>query len=323
MAREMARHTERKRYRPGAIRTLVMAALLIIVGSLRSQGSELNGETLKAWDEYTHRLNVRLAPGAHATSFLWVDESPQRIRRVREGESLVAPVGENPKIVPHGLIHHWIGAMFLPGATLDGVLNVVRDYDRYKRIYAPNVLDSRVLRRTDTEDVFSLLLLNKALVAKVALDAEFRNSYQRVDKNRWYSVGHSTRIREIDDYGQADQRDLPPDTGHGFVWRLYSVSRFEGRDGGVYVELEGVALSRDMPSMLRWVVSPAIRSVSRGSMLVSLQKTQDAVRATSELAAASGRKETDVEQGSASGEVITGSDLPSRIVPRNSFRATR
>jgi hypothetical protein len=321
MARKMARHTGRKKYGSGTARSMFTVALLIIIGSSRSQGSELNGETLRAWDEYTQSLNARLTAGSHATSFLWAEQSPERIRRLREGEVLVAPVGENPKVVPHGLIHHWIGAMFLPDARLNDVLKVVRDYDRYKDVYAPNVVDSRILHRADTDDVFSLLLLNKALVAKVALHAEFRSFYQHVDKNRWYSVGHSTRIREIDGYGQADQRELPPDTGHGFVWRFFNVSRFEQRDGGVYVELEGVALSRDMPSMLRWVVSPAIRSASRGSMLVSLQKTQDAVRATSELAG-SGRKQTDVEQRSASAEAITGSNLRTGIVPRKSFRAT-
>jgi hypothetical protein len=320
MAREMVRHGGRKTYGPGTVRTIVTAAVLIIIGCLRSQGSELNGETLRAWNGYTQALNMRLTAGAHGTSFLWADESPDRIGRLRKGEVLVAPVGENPKVVPHGLIHHWIGAMFLPDARMNDVLKVVRDYDRYKDIYAPNVLDSRVLHRAETDDVFSLLLLNKAVIAKVALHAEFRSSYQRVDKNRWYSVGYSTRIREVEEYGQADQRELPPDTGHGFVWRLYSVSRFQQRDGGVYVEMEGVALSRDMPSMLRWVVSPVIRNVSRGSMLVSLQKTQDAVRAGSELAG-SGQNRSNVEQRSASAEAATASALRSGIVPRKSFRA--
>jgi hypothetical protein len=321
MPHESATYTARKTEGAGTVRALLTAALLIIIGCLRSQGSELSGETVRAWDEYTHRLNARVVADAHDQAFLWTDQSPERMRLVRQGEVLVAPVGENPRIVPHGLIHHWVGAMFLPDVTLDDVLKVVRDYDRYKDVYAPNVLDSRVLRRMETDDVFSLLLLNKALVAKVALNADFRSSYRRVDNHRWYSVGYSTRIREVEEYGQADQRALPEDTGHGFVWRLYSVSRFEQRDGGVYVELEGVALSRDVPSMLRWLVSPAIRTASKNSMLVSLQKTEEAVRATSDLAAVPGHKQTDVEQGSAFAGGITRPDLRSGPVPRKSFRA--
>ncbi len=314
------RHMGRKIQRAGTVRTALTAALLIMVGALRSQASELSAETVRAWDEYTHRLNARVTASAHAKAFLWTDESPDRLRLVREGEVLVASVGENPKVVPHGLIHHWIGAMFLPDVRLEDVLKVVRDYDRYKEVYAPNVLDSRVLHRADTDDVFSLLLMNKALVGKVALHAEFRTCYESVDKNRWYSVGYSTRIREIEEYGQAAQHELRQDTGHGFVWRLYNVSRFEQRDGGVYVELEGAALSRDVPAMLRWLVSPAIRNVSRSSMLVSLQKTQHAVRVTSDLAAGLAPKGTDREQGSASPKAITGGDLHSGITLRKSFR---
>jgi len=50
-----------------------------------------------------------------------------------------------------------------------------------------------------------------------------------------------------------------------------STARFEERDGGVYVELEAIALSRDVP--VRWIVNPIVRRVSRNSMLLSLQQT--------------------------------------------------
>ena len=73
----------------------------------------------------------------------------------------------------------------------------------------------------------------------------------------------------------------------GYVWCLYSIARLEQRDSGTYVEIEAIALSRDIPAVLRWVVNPVVRRVSRNSMLVSLQKMKEAVRLTedSELAA--------------------------------------
>ena len=66
----------------------------------------------------------------------------------------------------------------------------------------------------------------------------------------------------------------------GYVWRLSSVARFEQRDGGTYVEVEAIALSRDIPTALRWVVNPIVRRVSRNSMLVSLQQMKEAVHLT-------------------------------------------
>jgi hypothetical protein len=253
------------------------AALLILAASLTSEGAELSPESLQAWYGYVQTQNARVAEYANDKPFLWTDQSPDRLRHVHKGESVVAPFGENPHRVPHGLIHHWIGAVFLPGARLDDVVSVVRDYGRYKDFYAPNVVDSQLLRRTDTEDTFSLRLLNKAVVAKFALDTEFQDTFRRIDENRCYSVSYSTRVREVENYGMSDEHEAPTNTGRGVMWRLYSISRFQQRDGGVYIELEAVALSRDVPGALRWVVDPIVRRTSRSSMQVSLQKTEGAV----------------------------------------------
>ena len=271
---------------------MIAAALLVLAGSIASKAAELHPDTLKAWNEYIDGQNSRTLKSSRAM-FLWSDQSPDRMRLLREGRILITPVGENPRSVPHGLIHHWLGAGFLPNTRLDSVLAVVRDYGKYKDFYAPNVVDSRLLQEGETGDAFSLRMLNKALLSKFALDVEFEDSYTRVDKRRWYSVAYSTSIREIEDYGGSAQRELPEDRGNGFIWRLYNVSRLEERDGGVYVELETIALSRDVPVALQWLVHSIIRRASRGSMLVSIQKTQEAVYSTSELASGAVKTEED------------------------------
>ncbi len=265
--------TERRRF----VGAFVAAALLILAASLTSKGAELSPETSMAWDAYVQAQSARVAEYSSPTPFLWSDESPDRLRRLHDGETVVAPFGENPHRVPHGLIHHWIGAVFLPGARLAEVLSVVRDYGEYKDFYAPNVIESRLLRQTDTEDTFSLRMLNKAVVAKFALDAEFQGSFRRLDDNKCYSVSYTTRVRELQNYGTPDEHEGPSNTGRGLIWRLYSISRFEQRDGGVYVELEAVALSRDVPGGLGWLVDSIVRRASRASMHLSLEKTGQAV----------------------------------------------
>jgi hypothetical protein len=167
---------------------------------------------------------------------------------------------------------------------LNDVLSVVRDYGKYKDFYAPNVIESHVFRQTETEDTFSLRMLNKAVVGEFALDTEFQGSYRRLDDNKWYSVSSTTRVRDVENYGTPDEHESPTNTGRGLIWRLFSISRFEQRDGGVYVELEAIALSRDVPGGLRWLVDPIVRRTSRGSMNVSLQKTAEAVLETSRAA---------------------------------------
>src|ERR1700748_1376055 len=97
-------------------------------------GANLEPATVRAWDEYVDstsaRMEQRLRPG---NTFLWMDEAPDRIARVRSGEIVISPVGpHNPKRVPAGLIHDWIGAVFIPNVSLKDTLAVLGDYGRYK-----------------------------------------------------------------------------------------------------------------------------------------------------------------------------------------------
>ena len=55
----------------------------------------------------------------------------------------------------------------------------------------------------------------------------------------------------------------------------------------MYVELEAIALSRDIPGSLRWMVEPIVRRVSRSALVVSLQETADAVRSNTNITSTS------------------------------------
>lgn len=253
----------------------------------RAYAADLKPETVAAWNQYVESadaaMRTRLQPG---NSFLWIDEAPDRRRRVRAGEVLVSSVGaQNPKQVPSGLIHHWIGVAFVPGATVGDVLGVVRDYANYKDYYAPIVMDSRSIQQTAGMDRFSMLMMNKALFVKVAIESECESSYMQVGTGRWYSIANAVRLQEIEDYGRATERKLPSGEGSGYVWRLHTVTRYEERDGGVYIELEAMALSRDIPAAARWVVDPIVRRVSKGALVTSLRQTLDAVCCSIQAAA--------------------------------------
>jgi len=46
----------------------------------------------------------------------------------------------------------------------------------------------------------------------------------------------------------------------------------------VYIEIEAMAQSREIPAALRFVADPTVRRVSRNSLLASLQQTEEASR---------------------------------------------
>jgi len=158
-------------------------------------------------------MQRRLSPGQ---CFLWVDDAPGRLASVRAGEIIASPVGPRvPKKVPSGLIHDWVGAVFIPHASLNDVQQVVRDYARYKDLYQPSVIDSKVIATTDEKDRFSMLLLNKSLLLNTALDADYESLYFKVDDHRAYSIERTTRVQEIEEYGSPAQRVLQ----EGRPWR--------------------------------------------------------------------------------------------------------
>jgi hypothetical protein len=259
----------------------IQSGLVLLVCVFTVQAADLKRETLSAWETYvkskTAEMQERLRPGQ---PFLKLDEDQESMANVRNGQIVVLQNGsKGMKRVPSGLIHDWSGAAFIQGATLNQVLSVARDYDHYKDFYRPNVVDSKAVSLGQAETRFSIVLMNKSALVNVAIDGEYSCLFFQVDEHRWYSISETTRIREVENYGAPDQRELSDGQGNGLIWRLFSIARFDERDGGVYVELEAIALTRDIPVTLRWLIEPIVSRVSRNSLMTSLRQTGDAVNA--------------------------------------------
>jgi hypothetical protein len=199
------------------------------------------------------------------------------VRRARQGEVVVEPFFKKPESsVPNGLIHDWIGTVFIPGATLQRTLLLVEDYNHHKDVYKPEVLDSRVLSHEGNDFRIYLRLLKKKVIT-VVLNTEHEVKYTKVDVTRWRSVSRTTKIAEVENPGKPDEREKPAGTGEGFLWRLNTYWRFEERDGGVWLECQAVSLTRDIPTGLGWLVDPIIRNLPRESLENTLRATRAAL----------------------------------------------
>jgi hypothetical protein len=208
------------------IRIKYSSILAVIVAATTgiAHAADLKPETIDAWEEYVRAneagIHARLNGGK---AFLWMDEMQDRKERIRRGEITVAPVvGNGTQSVPNGLIHHWVGAVFISNAILRNLLAVIENYDGYKQIYKPAVVDSRALASNATDEEFSMVWLRQVLFVRAAMAAQYRARYFVVDARRSYSVIDSTQIQQIEGYGRPVERLLPPDTGSGFIWRIHS-----------------------------------------------------------------------------------------------------
>lgn len=256
---------------PGATIGCLFAGLVLAQGPAAT--AELQPATVQAFDSY-----IRAAEAGMKSSggFLWVDRDPARAGQLRAGQVLSQPWGERAETsIPDGLVHDWVGAAFIPGATLDKTLALVQDYNRHETIY-PEVIDSKLLSRDDGNYRVYLRLLKKKVLT-VVLNTEHEVRYTRVDARHAASRSYSTRIAEVENAGKADERELPPGRDHGFLWRLYSYWRFVEQDGGVYLECRAISLTRAVPRGLGWLIEPIIRNLPRESLAGTLRATRDAM----------------------------------------------
>lgn len=231
---------------------------------------------MDAYKTYIAGIGERMAARGTDTEFLWTDDEPDRRRRVRDGQVVVeAGTGDGILNVPGGLIHHWAGAIFVEGATLDDLLAIVQAYDDYPRIHPP-VLRAELLERHDeTSRIFMRLRKSTKFVTAV-FDTWWTVVYHRPSDDRAFSRSDADRVLQVVDAGESDERRLPEGTGGGYLWTANTFMRLLERDGGTYVEFQTVGLSRGFPRLLGWIVEPIVRRIGRGSVGDTLREIRAA-----------------------------------------------
>jgi hypothetical protein len=250
--------------------------LFVLASAAFAQTAELEKGTAEAFDRHAAKAEREMHGVASGKSFLWADADRNRKERMRRGEVVIEPRGQSGLVeVDGGLIHDWIGGMFVPGATLSKTLAAIQDYARHKDSY-PEVTASRIIRREG--DFFKVFLrLRKKKVVTVVLNTEHDVQYTRTAPNRVRSRSIATRIAEVKNVDEPGMQELPPGKDSGFLWRLNSYWRFEEADRGVYIECEAISLTRDVPTGLGWMIKPIIRDLPKESLEGTLAATRKAV----------------------------------------------
>lgn len=262
--------------------------LLLCVLGLRagSAAAELKPETTAAFDRYVTTTEARFAselrPGG---TFLYVDGlQPDAMKssyeQLKQGGILVERLETKAPgvsaIVPDGIVHHWVGLIFIPGVTLANTLPVVQDYDHRAELYKPDVIASRMLRHEGSDFKIFLRLYQKKFTT-VIFNSEYDIHWGQAGAGKMYSNSISTRIAEVKDTNQPEGEEDPVGTGHGYLWRLNTYWRFEEKDGGVYVQCEALSLTRKIPLGLGWLLRPLVTAIPKQSLNRALGRTREVV----------------------------------------------
>jgi hypothetical protein len=244
-----------------------LAGVLLVALSSMLLAGELQDRTGKAYDAYYDAARRTFVARALANH----DTPP------RPGVVTASPGGKDGIVeVPGGLVHHWAGATFMPGATLQQALTVSHGFDAYPKVYK-TVLAARLESRDgETYHVWMRLKAGGGGVSAV-LDVRSTIAYVRPTPSSTYAVSNLDDIREVKNAGARDESLLPPGRDSGYLWRGNSFTFFSERDGGLYVEAETIGLSRRFPPVLGWFIEPIARRIGRQSVETSLQEFAAAI----------------------------------------------
>ncbi len=261
---------------------------VVMIGSLAAAllasapacaGEEPSAAAVAGFNSYIAALEARLARQHQSSSqFLAGLSSPQTLARLRHGKPLVENLTPaNGADLPEATLYDWRGTAFVPGATPADFERLMRNFAAFPKRYAPQVLSARILAQ-DGDHYQVLMRVRQKHVITVVMDTAYDVTFRRLDTKRGFSSSRSTRISEIASAGKTQERALSGAEEHGFLWRLNTYWSYEQRDGGLYMQIESVSLTRSIPAGLGWAIGPFAESVPRESLEFTLHETCDALR---------------------------------------------
>lgn len=272
--------------RPAA-RVATMGALVCAASMVpgAAGAAELTADTKAAWARYVRAVEDRTRAEIESSGpFLW----QVGLGGLRRGEIAVLETRLDAlePDVPGGLIHHWRGAIFVPGVTLDQVLTELQSADG-RRHLQDDVLEWRMLSGPpESARIFLKLVRREIVTATYNTVHDVR--YRRHAPLRASSRSEAIRIAELAEANTPAEREKPVGDDRGFLWRLNSYWRYEQVPGGVIIQVESITLSRQVPLLVRPIVGPIVDRIARESMIRTLTAVRRRFTAVSSTRASAG-----------------------------------
>jgi hypothetical protein len=267
-------------------RTLICYVLLFAVWLVFTMpaAAEAPVDASVAFDRYAGIVEARLAQQHRSIGDFLANAAHggQMDARLHEGELVVEKLSPESDCQPKdALLHHWRGTAFVPGATTAEFKESMKNFSAYPERFAPQVTMAKILspQANPVSDHFTAMMrVRQRHVITVVMDTTYNIAYGKLDAQHGYSASRSVDIREIADAGTGKEHALEPGDEHGFLWRLNSYWSYEERDGGLYIQIESISLTRGIPAGLGWVIGPFVESVPRESLEFTLRSTRNALQ---------------------------------------------
>jgi hypothetical protein len=263
----------------------VICGLLLVLDAPPLLMGEPTPAAVSAFNSYNKAVELRLAQQHRSpNTFLApaASDPEDAETRLRQGEVIIEKLTE--KLTPStganlsgALLHHWRGTAFVPRATAGDFERLLRDFNSYPQHFSPQVLQAKVLTQGG-DRMQAWMRLRQRHVITVVMDTTYDISFGQLDMRHGYSISESTRIAEIEAAGTDAEHTLSAKEDHGFLWRLNTFWSYAERDGGLYLQIEAISLTRSIPRGVGWAVQPYVESIPRESLEFTLRSACNSLR---------------------------------------------
>jgi hypothetical protein len=257
-----------------------LCGLFLLISASGRALAEPSSAAVSAFNTYVGAVESRLAeqhrsPNAFLAS---AASDPQSEARLLRGDLVIERMTPAAGVaLPGAMLHHWRGTAFVAGATVADFERMMRDFDSYPQRFSPQVLQTKVVAQQG-DHLQASMRVQQHHVITVVMDTAYDVSFGRLDARHGCSSSRSTGISEIAAPGTPYEHVLAANQEHGYLWRQNTYWSYEERDGGLYMQIESVSLSRSIPTGLGWVIGPFVESVPRDSLEFTLRSTCNALR---------------------------------------------
>jgi hypothetical protein len=245
----------------------------------------LSTDASRVWGQYLMLTEQRMATELSSPKgFLVLDFTPAAAADRQSALAGQIPVAELATLwpnhtsinVPDNWVHHWRGAVFIPGVRLDHVF--ARLQEAVPGTGQGDVIKSSIVRDGPRFHTFmqvqrsgSFAFIDYHLVYNTEHIVEFT----RRSPVRGTSATVATKIAELYHPGTPEEHEFAAGKDNGFLRRWNSYWRYEEIGSGVIAECEAVTLSRSAPYLIGALGARSIaESAARESIehaLVSLR----------------------------------------------------
>ena len=238
--------------------------------------AEPSPAALAAFNIYARAVESRLAQHHRSPdNFLALPGDPATRAQLRSGQVLIEQLAT--PAAPSALLHHWRATAFVPNATTADFEHLLQNFSAYPQNFAPQIVSSTIICAHPPTPSSASAPASTTSSPSSSTPPATSPSPPSTPPTATASPAAPASTRSPHPASPSEHA-LSPSDEHGFLYRLNTYWSYEQRDGGLYLQIESISLTRSIPHGLAWAIQPYLESIPRESLVFTLTSARNALQ---------------------------------------------